>query len=279
MTPIHQNRSESRLGRKLKAARKTAGTRQAELAALVGCSVRSVYMAEAGLGDLASFLRLAAALGMEPASRSLQSGPDLGSRLRATRKAAGLSRAELGRAASASPTTIATLENGGVGHLAVLERVAVALGAGLTLVAKGRSTSFFSLAASSACETWTTPQDVLDRLYRVTGGRFDLDPCSPLRGSRVRARTTYDELDDGLSRAWHGVVFMNPPYGRTMRAWMAKARTEAQVGRASLVIGLVPARTDTLWWHGEVSGFADVWLLRGRLRFGDGQQSAPSTLV
>ena len=56
---------------------------------------------------------------------------------------------------------------------------------------------------------------------------------------------------------------------------MAKARMEAEAGRAGLVIALVPARTDTRWWHDHVAGKADVWLLRGRLAFGDGTMAAP----
>jgi hypothetical protein len=56
---------------------------------------------------------------------------------------------------------------------------------------------------------------------------------------------------------------------------MAKARMEAEAGRAGLVIALVPARTDTRWWHDHVAGKADVWLLRGRLSFGDGTMAAP----
>jgi phage N-6-adenine-methyltransferase len=123
---------------------------------------------------------------------------------------------------------------------------------------------------------WATPPEVLERLYDVVGGRFDLDPCSPGKArSRVRARTHYTEQDDGLSLPWHGAVFMNPPYGGRITAWTAKARVEAAAGHAACVFGLVPARTDTRWWHRDVAGIAHVWLLRGRLAFGDGTQSAP----
>ncbi len=45
--------------------------------------------------------------------------------------------------------------------------------------------------------------------------------------------------------------------------------------RAAVVTALVPARTDTRWWHEHVAGRADVFLLRGRLAFGDGEQAAP----
>jgi hypothetical protein len=51
--------------------------------------------------------------------------------------------------------------------------------------------------------------------------------------------------DDGLSLPWHGTVFVNPPYGRQLPAWIAKAHAEVEQGNARLVVALIPARTDT----------------------------------
>ncbi|MFC7551151.1 DNA N-6-adenine-methyltransferase [Pseudoroseomonas wenyumeiae] len=82
--------------------------------------------------------------------------------------------------------------------------------------------------------------------------------------------------DDSLRLPWYGSVFMNPPYGRELPRWVAKARTEAEAGRASVVFGLIPARTDTRWWHDYIAAVADIWMLRGRLAFGDGTQPALS---
>jgi hypothetical protein len=70
-------------------------------------------------------------------------------------------------------------------------------------------------------------------------------------------------------------VFLNPPYGREIAQWVAKAREEHEAEHARLIIALVPARTDTQWWHNDVAGAAHVWLLRGRLAFGDGSAPAP----
>ena len=71
-----------------------------------------------------------------------------------------------------------------------------------------------------------------------------------------------------------GVVFVNPPYGRHLPAWIAKARAEVEHGNARVVIALIPARTDTSYWHQHRTQ-ADVYFLKGRLRFGDNSQSAP----
>ena len=249
---------------------------QSELAALASCSVRSVWQAERGQGRTDLFIRLAA-VGKEIAGRSLPPGNHLGARLLALRRRSRTSRRQLCAASGVSPTSIAEVEAGRLGHLAVMERVGEALGAGLALVPLDGAAAFFTgTASSSTWDAWATPRDVLERLYRVVGGGFDLDPCSPGRGRcRVRARMHHDEDDDGLSREWRGTVYMNPPYGRTIGRWTAKARGEVEAGRASLVIGLLPARTDTRWWHADIAGRADMWLLRGRLAFGDGEQPAP----
>jgi hypothetical protein len=86
--------------------------------------------------------------------------------------------------------------------------------------------------------------------------------------------------DDGLALPWRGKVFMNPPYGRTLRQWVSKAQAEVTARRAALVVALVPARTETLWWHHHIAGAADAFMLRGRLSFGnDTPAPFPSALI
>ena len=91
----------------------------------------------------------------------------------------------------------------------------------------------------------------------------------------MRAKVHLTAEDDGLSAPWRGVVFVNPPYGRALARWVAKARREVELGHARTVVALLPARPDTAYWHDHVAGRAAVYFLRGRLRFGDGGQSAP----
>jgi hypothetical protein len=110
--------------------------------------------------------------------------------------------------------------------------------------------AFFTHAGNSSTHhAWETPAALLEALHGVFG-RFDLDPCAA-RKTRVavRARTHYTVEDDGLSLPWHGAVFVNPPYGRTLAAWIAKAHREAASGRARIVVALLPARPDTRYWH------------------------------
>ena len=152
-------------------------------------------------------------------------------------------------------------------------------GAGLYLAPAGRRRAFYSHAGNSSTfpHGWATPPALLERLYAMFG-RFDLDPCSPTddpRRAPVRARMYFTPEDDGLALAWHGRVFVNPPYGRGLAAWVAKARREFEEGRAGPVVLLIPSRTETSYWHEHVAGKAAVYFLRGRLRFGAGEQSAP----
>jgi site-specific DNA-methyltransferase (adenine-specific) len=66
---------------------------------------------------------------------------------------------------------------------------------------------------------------------------------------------------------------MNPPYGREIGQWVKKAYNESRNG--ATVVCLLPARTDTAWWHDYVLPMATVTFIRGRLKFGDSKNSAP----
>jgi len=68
---------------------------------------------------------------------------------------------------------------------------------------------------------------------------------------------------------------MNPPYNRSLHNWTAKAKAEVEQGNAEVVVGLIPARPDTLYWHRDVAGSASVFFLKGRLKFGNAEQVAP----
>ncbi len=83
----------------------------------------------------------------------------------------------------------------------------------------------------------------------------------------------FTPAEDGLKQPWHGVCWMNPPYGASLRQWVKKAQESAQAG--AVVVCLLPARTDTQWWHDCVLPHGEIRYLRGRVKFGDAQNSAP----
>src|SRR6266498_3450640 len=91
----------------------------------------------------------------------------------------------------------------------------------------------------------------------------------------AKCQTFFTKEDDGLKQDWENHrVFCNPPYGRTMREWARKCYEASQ--RGALVVLLAHARTDTRWFQDWVFGRAhEIRFVRGRLKFGDGTQSAP----
>jgi phage N-6-adenine-methyltransferase len=237
-----------------------------------------VRLLERGAGTQASLLKLTAALDVRIEGRNLPPGSTLGARLAELRKRRGFTQASLAAALAIAPATVNRLENTDASSVAVLFRVMAFLGAGAYLAPVGAAQPFYSHAGNaSVYHRWTTPPALLASLYAVFG-TFDLDPCSPTANRRkapVRARMYFTQVDNGLSLPWHGRVFVNPPYGREIREWVQKARKEVQEGRALLVAALLPARTDTLWWHQEIAGQAHAVLLRGRLCFGGDDTPAP----
>lgn len=121
---------------------------------------------------------------------------------------------------------------------------------------------------SSESNEWATPQDFFDSLNREF--KFTLDPCATKENAKCKK--FYTQKDDGLSKSWNGeVVFCNPPYGRELRKWVEKASSV----QGGVVVMLIPARTDTSYFHDYIYGKAEIRFIRGRLKFGDSKNSAP----
>lgn len=122
---------------------------------------------------------------------------------------------------------------------------------------------------SSKTDMWATPQETFDRLD-AEFGPFDLDVCAT--PENAKCKNFYTRAEDGLAQPWRGKCWMNPPYGREIKLWMRKAYEESRKG--ALVVCLIPARTDTAWWH-DYAMRGDVSFIRGRLKFGGAANSAP----
>ena len=133
-------------------------------------------------------------------------------------------------------------------------------------------TGYMAVATSSASPEWPTPRWLVDQLA-AEFGPFDTDPAA--NADNAKAPLFYTQDDDGLSQPWKGRVWMNPPYGRTIGAWMAKARDEIARGSADRVVCLVPARVDTRWWRDSLAVASLVRIWPGRIAFADGTQPAP----
>lgn len=121
---------------------------------------------------------------------------------------------------------------------------------------------------SSKTSEWATPQDFFDKLDSEF--HFTLDVCATPENAKCHDFFTKD--DDGLSKEWYGIVWMNPPYGREISKWVEKC---ANYEGASVM--LLPARTDTRWFHDYIynNPRAEVRFVKGRLRFNGSNRDAP----
>jgi len=118
---------------------------------------------------------------------------------------------------------------------------------------------------SSLRTNWKTPQDFYDQLDKEFN--FNHDPCPP------------NPTENGIFCDWGSSNYVNPPYGRAIRSWLDKALLEKRKGNSSVF--LLPARTDTKWFHEVVLPHAEeIRFVKGRVYFdGKGWAPFPSIVV
>jgi len=125
---------------------------------------------------------------------------------------------------------------------------------------------------SSTTNEWETPQDFFDKLNEEFN--FTLDPCATPQNAKCKKFYTIKE--DGLKQNWQGeTVFCNPPYGRSIKDWVRKCYEESKKPN-TIVVMLIPARTDTTYFHDYIYHKAkEIRFVRGRLKFGNCKNHAP----
>lgn len=144
-------------------------------------------------------------------------------------------------------------------------------------MSSAKSTQGFRHEASKGRSVeWYTPPE----LFEALGLCFDLDPASPPGGVPwVPAARYFSVIEDGLNQAWHGRVWLNPPYGRGIGSWLARLADHGDG------LALVFARTDTAWFHEAYRTATAVCFIKGRLQFVSGcgrpasNAGAPSMLM
>lgn len=127
------------------------------------------------------------------------------------------------------------------------------------------------LMFSSKTDLWATPQDFFNELDAEF--HFTLDVCALPENAKCEQFFT-PEID-GLSQPWKGRVWCNPPYGREIGQWVRRAHLAVASGGAEVVVMLLPARTDTRWFHDYIYKKAEIRFIKGRLKFGGSKNSAP----
>jgi len=119
-------------------------------------------------------------------------------------------------------------------------------------------------------DEWTTPQSLYDELDAEF--HFNLDPCST--DANCKCERHFTKEDSGLNHSWGGYrVFCNPPYSE-IATWVEKCYREGTKDN-TIVVMLIPSRTDTRYFHSFIYGRAEIRFVKGRLRFGDSTENAP----
>lgn len=117
---------------------------------------------------------------------------------------------------------------------------------------------------------WETPAELFARIDAEFG--FTLDAAASHDNAKCARYLTKEH--DALTSGWGShVVWLNPPYDTSLALWVAKARSAAANG--ATVCCLLPARTDTRWWHEHVEKIAEVRFIKGRIRFIGAPFNAP----
>jgi phage N-6-adenine-methyltransferase len=119
---------------------------------------------------------------------------------------------------------------------------------------------------SSKTDIWETPQSFFDDLNREF--HFETDVCALPENAKCDKFYTPDQ--DGLKQDWSGVCWCNPPYGKGIEKWVEKAYKSN-----CTVVMLIPARTDTKWFHNWAYQKAEIRFIKGRVRFGEAKNPAP----
>ena len=123
--------------------------------------------------------------------------------------------------------------------------------------------------ASEKSIEWGTPPEIFEPLNKEFG--FTMDVCATSENAKCKKYISKEE--NALQQYWTGVCWMNPPFGRYVKNWIEKAKEEAEAGRATTVC-LIPAKTNTNWWHEMIINNAEVRFVRGRIKFiQNGKQS------
>lgn len=121
---------------------------------------------------------------------------------------------------------------------------------------------------TSNTDLWETPQYLFDQLNNEF--HFDIDVCAIPENAKSEKYFTPEQ--DGLKQQWVGTCWMNPPYGRQIGKWVKKAYESSLNG--ATVVCLLPARTDTKWWH-DYCVKGEIRFIKGRIKFGGSKGNAP----
>jgi len=255
------------LVKELREARRLAGWSQRTLAGRVDLDAQAIKRLEKGVGSVGTLIMVMGALDFRLTGL-------------ATRRKRSMSLDEMTEKTKLSRTTIASLERGG-GSVKSLLRLMAVLAPRARRRAQERS--YWGQGDKDDRDSRFTPPDFMAAIYTAFG-EIDLDPCGHVLSPVIaRRRILLSEGGDGLTDAWSGrLVFVNPPFSELLK-WLQRAHGQWRAGTVETVVCLGPVRTDSRWFHDTLSADADIYLLRGRVRFldprGQGQHTPFSLMI
>jgi phage N-6-adenine-methyltransferase len=135
----------------------------------------------------------------------------------------------------------------------------------------------FAKKFESAKQDWTTPREMFAYLDKEF--RFDLDLAASAKNTLCSRY--FDKAADALQQDWKGICWLNPPYGEKsgkLSDWVKKAHAESAKWGSTIVM-LIPARTNTRWWHQYCMDADELRFLQGRPKFGDAIHGLPQPLA
>ena len=262
----------------LREARRSSGWSQRTLAGRLGVDAQTIKRMEKGVGSLATLVAAMSALDFR--LTGLGPGKTLPEQLTARRRERSLSLEKTAMKTGLSRKTIASLERGN-GSIASALRLLAVLAPNARRRAPERS--YWGQGDKDDRDSRFTPPDFMDCINAAFGA-IDLDPCANLLSPVVaRRRILLSEGGDGLVDQWSGdVVFVNPPFSALLK-WLRRAHDQWRAGNVKTVVCLVPVRTDSAWFQETLVSDAEIYLLKGRIRFlnaeGKGQHTPFSLMI
>lgn len=130
----------------------------------------------------------------------------------------------------------------------------------------------FTNKFESTSEEWETP----DNVYLPLAEEFVFDRDVAASSQNAKTLSFFSKSEDGLLQEWTGTCWMNPPFGRQLKHWVIKAYESSEKG--AVVVCLLPAKTNTNWWH-DYCMKGEIRFLRGRPKFNGAKHGLPFPLA
>jgi len=130
---------------------------------------------------------------------------------------------------------------------------------------------------NSKKQEYETPQNLFDYLHTIFN--FDIDLAADENNKKCEKYFSKD--DDALKQSWKGIGWLNPPYGERgykLKDWVKKSFHESQKS-GCVVVMLIPARTNTAWWHDYCMQSKEIMLIKGRPKFKGCKHGLPQPLA